>query len=255
MESYEPNSCDGYPTELRIHPNNLPGYVCITQPVGTHGVDRFRECCWGEVYNITEPTTPDHPAYPVSCGLVCQVHPSWEGPNYNNPIGYSDLFMCWTDGGRLDGVELGDSWCWMNSLADEPAPTSFPSTPVWDDWTSYWSYYPDTVIGSVWPTDHPFRTNWYRLADSPSGILVQSSTGFISETVSIVPTPSQTRFASTSASTLSSESPSTTSAPTSSPLEMAEEAIPTSRAAGRGVNRLAKALFVLFLLYAGSNPI
>ncbi|KAJ0415787.1 hypothetical protein BJY00DRAFT_251687 [Aspergillus carlsbadensis] len=174
-ESRSSLPCDGRSNQVQVIPDNLPGYVVVTNPINNSGAARFRACCWGDVYNITAPTDPSHPAYPVSCGLVCQVHPDWafHGPNWDNPDNMSDLMLCWTDGGRIDqsSEEIpGDSYGWMNSLVDEPVPVVYPSTLVFGDWMEYWTYEVDrTLLGSQWESDHPFRTTWYRLGERPSG--------------------------------------------------------------------------------------
>ncbi|KAL2838543.1 hypothetical protein BJY01DRAFT_219922 [Aspergillus pseudoustus] len=255
-ESWYSLPCDGRRNNVNVSPINLPGYVVVTQPINNGGADRFRACCWGEVYNVTSPTDPSHPAYPVSCGLVCQVHPDWEfhGPNWDNPDNMSDLMLCWTDGGRIEtpSDEIPrDTYGWLNTLADEPVPTSYPSTPVFDDWTSYWTYQVDsTLLGPQWETDHPFRTTWYRLEEpsgqQTSGVQQETSTagGHATTTTSVGSTPAETAFDSTSATAGVSESPSTTNAPTSSPIE--QDPVPTSR--GTKVV-LSRAFIVLVALY------
>ncbi|KAL3456653.1 hypothetical protein BJX64DRAFT_270351 [Aspergillus heterothallicus] len=247
--------CDGRTNDILVSPLNLPGYVCVTKPINNSGADRFRACCWGEVYNVTGPTDPSHPAYPVSCGLVCQVHPDWEfhGADWENPDRMSDLMLCWTDGGRIEGSsdEIPDgSYCWMNTAVDEPPPTSYPSTPVFDDWTSYWTYsVGSTLLGPHWESDHPFRTNWYRIGERPGQDTSTTASGEEGSTIAATmeTTATETNIDSTTVATGASESPSTTNAPTSSPVEEADT-VPTSRATRINLSRASIALLIIFFV-------
>ncbi|KAL2839877.1 hypothetical protein BJX68DRAFT_271927 [Aspergillus pseudodeflectus] len=257
QESWYSLPCDGRANDIQVVPDNLPGYVVVTPPINNAGAERFRACCWGEVYNVTGPTDPSHPAYPVSCGLVCQVHPDWKfgGANFDNPDGMSDLMLCWSDGGRIEesSDEIPrDCYGWMNTLVDEPAPSSYPSTPVFDDWTSYWTFQVDsTALGPHWESDHPFRTTWYRIAEQPSAVeqetLATAGGDGRTSTALIATTATETGFESPSAVIGASESPSTTGAPTSSPVE--EDKVLTSRATRIGLNRILITLLALYFVY------
>lgn len=111
-------------------PSRIPGLVCKTPPMGSFSAPRFAQCCSGPVYNVTSPTGPDDDAYPVSCATFCQVAPELNVANHDsNPYGFSDHYMCLTDGGTLsdDGWEVV---CDTLSVAGVAPPTSYASTPT-----------------------------------------------------------------------------------------------------------------------------
>ncbi|KAI0017372.1 hypothetical protein F4780DRAFT_755618 [Xylariomycetidae sp. FL0641] len=130
----DPPQCTGSPTFNTLQggafaewPANLPGIICKTPPVGAYRAERFARCCSGPVYNVTAPTAPDDAAYPVSCAALCQVAPEFDAPNDANPYGWSDSFMCLTDGGR--DTAAGEIVCGTVSVPGVPMPSSFASTP------------------------------------------------------------------------------------------------------------------------------
>lgn len=119
-------------------PANLPGMICKSAPLGVHASHRLSQCCSGKVYNITTPTTPDSLAYPIYCGLVCQINPSMLEPNDANPFGYSDMWKCLIDAGYDLGG--GQVQCSENKIKGVPMP-KFTSKPT-GDWVSK-SWAPD----------------------------------------------------------------------------------------------------------------
>ncbi|KAL4886833.1 hypothetical protein BJY04DRAFT_212807 [Aspergillus karnatakaensis] len=238
-------------------PANLPGLICKTPPMGPNSSSRFAQCCSGPVYNITEPTTPDHPAYPISCAAVCQIDPALDDQraNYDNPYGWTDHFMCITDGGRL--TDQGEIVCDSVTVPGKPAPTEFASTPTWADWHEYWT---STVYSDgAWPVTH-----WYEIADAayakPSDAdsetpTTTSTVGADGTTTQIVDFgPSETKGGLSSVS--AEDSPTTTgSAEASSPLDTtpatATPADPTLTSSGSALQvRLTTALAVASLLCA-----
>ncbi|KAL2845504.1 hypothetical protein BJY01DRAFT_214169 [Aspergillus pseudoustus] len=243
-------------------PSNLPGYICKTPPVGPNSDPRLPHCCSGPVYNITTPTTPDDPAYPMTCATLCQVDPALDEKNEDNPYGWSDFFMCLIDGGRLTSDT--ETVCgWVDAENGEPAPSSFASTPTWPAWTSYWT----SVVYSTDDSDHSTflepLTHWVALSDLGSGAggttstqATETSAGSGSSgastttTASATPTPHETELDSSTAE--DSESPSTTSAPATSSRSMEEGPTPTtSRGTNLGVDRLVIGIAVFSLLSAG----
>ncbi|KAL2864262.1 uncharacterized protein BJX67DRAFT_225250 [Aspergillus lucknowensis] len=246
------HQCSGYVTFNEIHdsafsewPDNLPGYICKAPPVGPESAPRLAQCCSGTVYNITSPTSRDHPAYPVSCATLCQVDPAFDKSNDDNPYGWSDFFMCLTDGGQPDP---GSVVCGTVTVKGEPAPTSFSSTPSgsWmTDWTSYWTYdvHPDDLFPTFWipMSDYVPEAEGTGTATSSDNIVSMSTT----------PGPSETGQSSTSPS-----EPPSASTPTSSSVD-ATVATPTG-AACRSVfalGRTAAALLVVSTLCVGWRPL
>ncbi|KAI6780010.1 uncharacterized protein J7T54_007486 [Emericellopsis cladophorae] len=150
-----PGQCTGSPTfNLAVTnsafsewPENLPGLVCKTPPMGYYHAARFAECCSGTVHNITTPTSPDDPAYPVTCALLCQVDPKLDEHNDRYPYGFSEHFMCLADGrvglpeeeSNPRGAPGGEVVCATLTVTGVEAPTSYPNS-----WTGDWqtrSYY------------------------------------------------------------------------------------------------------------------
>lgn len=134
MGSMVEQTCVGSPTfNLAISdnaysewPEHIGGLICKTPPIGSYNAPRFAQCCSGKVYNITAPTTPDDPAYPMSCALFCQVDPVFNAINYKNPYHFSDYYMCLNDGMDRRG---GEVVCATNPVDGEVATPSFTSTP------------------------------------------------------------------------------------------------------------------------------
>ncbi|KAL2830497.1 hypothetical protein BDW59DRAFT_158410 [Aspergillus cavernicola] len=54
-------------------------------------------------HHITSPTTHDDPTYPVTCATLSQVDPAFGEDNEANSLGWSDFFMCLSDGGKPEG--------------------------------------------------------------------------------------------------------------------------------------------------------
>lgn len=118
-------------------PESIAGIICKTPPVGRNSAPHFAQCCSGTVYNITSPTSLNDKAYPVSCATFCQISPEMNADNPNNPYGFSDHFMCLTDGTREPS-----SWevvCATVTLSGVAWPTSFPNTPVLSWTTRSWT--------------------------------------------------------------------------------------------------------------------
>ncbi|EMR65039.1 hypothetical protein UCREL1_7992 [Eutypa lata UCREL1] len=137
-----PRTCTGNPTfdlsstsAFSEWPTKIPGLICKTPPTGSLSAARFAQCCSGEVYNVTSPTTPDDAAYPVSCATFCQIAPDFDARNDRYPYGWSDHFMCLTDGG-----EEASDWevvCDTVTVKGTPAPDT---NDVGDDIVVYeWS--------------------------------------------------------------------------------------------------------------------
>ena len=126
------HQCQGDPSfDLRSSnsftewPSHLSGYVCKTPPIGIYNAPNFSKCCSGTAYDITRPTNPDDPAYPMTCAIVCQVDPAFDANNPQNPYGFSDYFMCLMEG-YSSSEEAGDVVC-----ADlDGIQPSFRSTPT-----------------------------------------------------------------------------------------------------------------------------
>lgn len=130
-----PRTCTGNPTfdlsstsAFSEWPTKIPGLICKTPPTGSLSAARFAQCCSGEVYNVTSPTTPDDAAYPMSCAAFCQIAPDFDARNDRYPYGWSDHFMCLTDGG-----EEASDWevvCDTVTVKGTPAPDTYASTPT-----------------------------------------------------------------------------------------------------------------------------
>ncbi|KAL4911021.1 hypothetical protein BDW74DRAFT_172475 [Aspergillus multicolor] len=208
-------------------PENLPGLICKTPPVGPESAPRFAQCCSGTVYNITEPTTPDHSAYPVSCALLCQVDPNLDVIKGDTPYGWDDHFMCLTDGGQDNSG--GDVTCDTFTVEGKPMPTEYASTPSgsWvTDWTTHWtSYTYDEGEGFTF-------TNWVAVTDVP----VYSDSATMSEETTTAGTtrPLETVLgsASTSAPALSSTSTLTESSSRNEQFQDATSFAPSSSDTG-----------------------
>lgn len=121
-------------------PENLPGLICKTEPLA-RVPSRLSQCCSGPVYNITSPTSPDDPAYPVTCATLCQVDPEFDAfqePSEENPYGFSDFFKCLNDDPEVPDVIAGGGnvnvVCATVSVSGKPMPT-FTDTPT-GDWTT-----------------------------------------------------------------------------------------------------------------------
>ncbi|KAL4808158.1 hypothetical protein BDV18DRAFT_96651 [Aspergillus unguis] len=259
------NHCTGAVTFNEVYsnaysewPDNLPGVICKTPPVGPGSASRFAQCCSGPVYNITAPTTPDDPAYPVSCATLCQVDPALDASNKNNPYGWSDFFMCLIDGGRLNSD--GETVCGtVTAKNGESAPSTFASTPTWAAWTSYYT----SVVYSTDDSDHTSYmdpiTFWEASSDIVPGVhstatgdessaAHAASTGTSETTATSTATSSEMAVESSTAE--ASQSPSTTTAPTSSSTVAEESTTPTSRGTSLVVDRLTAAFAVLGILCA-----
>lgn len=122
-------------------PANILGYICKTPPVGAYSSARFAKCCSGTVYNITQPTNPDDPAYPMSCALFCQVDPAFDTSNDKYPYGFSDYYMCLTNG--LEDPDEGEVVCGTNVRDGEGTvpEQSFTTTPTGSWQTQSYSLY------------------------------------------------------------------------------------------------------------------
>ncbi|KAJ5215210.1 uncharacterized protein N7498_001617 [Penicillium cinerascens] len=135
-------------------PENLPGLVCKTPPSGIYSAPRFAQCCSGPVYNITSPTSPGNPAYPVTCAMLCQIDPVLDKANDKYPYYWSDHFMCLTNGGTEPSN--WDVVCDNLTAKGEAAPTSFSHTPM-GSWMTK-SYALDS-LGFPEPSTMPVLSN------------------------------------------------------------------------------------------------
>jgi hypothetical protein len=180
-------TCSGSPTFDLYRPNafwewpeKIPGLICKTPPIGYWNSPRLAQCCSGPVYNITTPTSPDDPAYPVSCALFCQIDPVREQRNFSYPYGFSDFFMCLTngqdpdanDGGLRRGIQNRDEPIFNNgadivcatiTVPGVSAPTSYPNSP-----TGLW------LTKSYLHTGDPFFDTAY--STTPTGTGAASNT-------------------------------------------------------------------------------
>lgn len=162
MDAPSPAQCTGSPTfnlanpgtnQFSEWPSNIPGLICKAAPFGYYASPRFSQCCSGKVYNITTPTNPDDPAYPVSCALFCQVDPELNEINDRYPYGFSEHFMCLNDGKVNGGEEgmggAGEVVCaTVTAENGDPIPTSYESS-----WTGDWqtrSYVRQDAFGLSW---------------------------------------------------------------------------------------------------------
>lgn len=190
-----PRRCQGDVTFNEIYrnafsewPRHIPGYICKTPPVGRGSAPRFAQCCSGPLYNITHITGPSDPAFPVSCAAFCQVDPKMDETNSRYPFGWSEHFMCLTDGG-----EEPSNWevvCGSVSVSGMPFPTSYEST-----------------IKGSWQTK-----SYYRPSDSPDWITVDPNSP---TTGSATITSSSGTPKSTAATTSDSDSQTSKSVPSS----------------------------------------
>lgn len=112
---------------------NMSGWVCKTPPFGKYSALRLSKCCSGTFYNITEPVDIDHPAWPVSCGAVCQVDLAFDQPNPDYPYDSSEFQKCVFDAGEED---QGDLYCQGPSTPDPSI--SFTTTPTGPWQTKSW---------------------------------------------------------------------------------------------------------------------
>ncbi|KAL4922913.1 hypothetical protein BDW62DRAFT_172058 [Aspergillus aurantiobrunneus] len=231
-------------------PQNLAGYICKTPPVGPESNPRLAQCCSGPFYNITSPTSPDDPAYPVSCAALCQVDPTFDAKNSSNPYEWSDFFMCLTDGGKPE--ESGDVTCDTVTVEGQPAPTSFASSPETSwmaEWTSHWT--------SVVDSDMVFPTHWMPLDDfAPTGASMGGgeSTSSATSTASVTTGPSETGSPSAWDSTTGSDvSPSNTSLLPSASVDGEEAVAPTGTSNGRRLElgTFGRALLVVSIFGVG----
>ena len=104
--------------------------------MGRGRAERFARCCSGKLYNITNPTTPEDEAYPMSCATFCQIDPERAEANKKYPYGWDDHFMC------LLGDDEESNWevtCATITVEGKPMPTSFESTPTGPWMTSDYS--------------------------------------------------------------------------------------------------------------------
>lgn len=149
------NRCRGSPSSNLVNsgptfsewPDNIPGLICKTAPFGYYHAPRLAECCSGKVYNITEPTSPGDEAYPMSCALFCQVDPKLDESDDRYPYGFSEHFMCLSNG--TEEYVGGEVICATVSAENGAvAPTSYPHT-----WTGDWqtrTYTPLDIADSSW---------------------------------------------------------------------------------------------------------
>lgn len=251
------NHCSGHVTFNEVYngaisewPENLPGYICKAPPVGPESAPRLAQCCSGHVYNITSPTSPDDPAYPVTCATLCQVDPAFDAKNESNPFGWSDFFMCLSDGGKPDSGSVN---CGTVTVKGEPAPISFSSTPsgTWlQDWTTYWTYqtYSDDLF------THWMEVDDYATADGEHTTKTADGTASTSATTTATTSaPSGTAAASTSSGT---EVSSTTGLSPSSSIDQDTETPTGTSGSGRlGVGRIGAVLLVVCLLGVGLGPV
>ncbi|KAH9906772.1 hypothetical protein F4778DRAFT_595515 [Xylariomycetidae sp. FL2044] len=201
-------------------PDHLPGYICKTPPMGYYSAPRFAQCCSGPVYNITSSTTADDPAYPVTCATLCQVDPAFDGTNDANPYGWSDYFMCLTDGG--DEASNWEVVCATNSPAGTVAASSFTSTPT-GDWMTR-SYATDEWGRLVDATDDGSVKTSSSSSSSPAG---SSTTATLPSSSTALPTGTQSRTQSPSVSSQSASStPSATTSITTPNLAVVYKAPP-----------------------------
>lgn len=245
------HSCSGNPTFNEVYggaysefTENLPGVVCKTPPVGHNTAPRFAECCSGPVYNITSPTDPDSPAYPVTCATLCQVDPAYNTGDEKNPYAWSNFFMCLTNG----GVESsGEVLCDTFTVPGHPAPTSFSHTPtgVWMTATysraSFGEFepWPPTIVGS---------------ATAPGTVASSTSAGTL-----LIPTSESVSDHSTSTSTSGTHSQQPTTGVTASDSAVTSASASasvttstsTSSANSLGFKRLAKPVLVVSVLALG----
>ncbi|KAK3377491.1 hypothetical protein B0H63DRAFT_477290 [Podospora didyma] len=161
-------TCIGSPTfntvrntgyEFSEWPKNLKGLVCKTPPFGRESNPRFAQCCSGTLYNITGPTDPTHPAYPMSCAQVCLISPANGADNDRYPYHFSEHFMCLSDGGTAD--DRGDGGfvaCATLGLPDS-WPTSYPNTPSGSWQTRQYSPPPGQIQTTVTKSSTVF-TYW-----------------------------------------------------------------------------------------------
>ncbi|KAH8690761.1 hypothetical protein BGW36DRAFT_389280 [Talaromyces proteolyticus] len=245
-QSMSAHKCVGNPTFNEVYagafsewPEKLPGVICKTPPIGTNSAPRFAQCCSGPVYNITSPTVPDDLAYPVTCATLCQISPALNADNDKNPYGWSDHFMCLTDGG-IDA----SNWevvCDTITVSGQSAPTSFISTP-----TGSWATQSDALDSLGFP--------------EPSTVPVLSSTGTETITSSSDRRESSATLALSSIglseTVLSSTSPSISLPPSSLTSKTAAAtgpATPTSTSTGARLSlyKVATTMLIISHLYIG----
>lgn len=218
--------CSGNPTFNEVYagaysevPENLSGVICKTPPIGHHHAPRFAQCCSGPVYNITSPTDPDSPVYPVTCATLCQIDPAYNAPNEKNPYGWSNFFMCLTNGGLTNGVESSEVFCDTLTVPAHPAPTSFSQTP-----TGVWmtATYSRASFGELepWPPT---------IVGSATGAGVESSTS--AETLSVPTSESVSDYSSISTSATHPQQPTTGVTTSDSAVTAASVSVSTSASA------------------------
>ncbi|KAJ5570508.1 uncharacterized protein N7459_009938 [Penicillium hispanicum] len=198
-------------------PENLPGLVCKTPPFGINSAPRFAQCCSGPVYNITSATSPDSPAYPVTCATLCQIDPALDTSNDKYPYHWSDHFMCLTNGGTEPS-----EWevvCDTITVRGEAAPTSFSHTPT-GSWMTK-SYDLDSM-GFPEPSSVPAFSNsvsgitMTRAESSATLAAPTELSGMLSASVSLPissPSPSSMDRPSTTTTPVTPTSTSTSDAP------------------------------------------
>ncbi|KAF3386139.1 hypothetical protein F1880_000231 [Penicillium rolfsii] len=218
------NHCTGNPTFNEVSsgafsewPENLPGLVCKTPPFGIYSAPRFAQCCSGPVYNITSPTSPDSPAYPVTCATLCQIDPALNAFNDRYPYHWSDHFMCLSNGGTEPSE--WDVTCATITVRGEAAPTSFSYTPT-GSWMTQ-SYDLDS-FGFPEPSSVPAFSNsavdiTTTKADSSATLAASTELeGMLSVSVSLPissPSPSSMDRSSTTTTHVTPTSTSTSDAP------------------------------------------
>ncbi|KAK1706245.1 hypothetical protein BDP67DRAFT_182105 [Colletotrichum lupini] len=207
-------------------PESIAGIICKTPPVGRNSAPHFAECCSGTVYNITSPTSPNDQVYPVSCATFCQVSPEMNADNPNNPYGFSNHFMCLTDGAREPS-----SWEVVCATVTPPGvawPTSFPNTPVLSWKTRSWT------------------TDIYSRINEVTSVVESPTTSPTATVTTDITTSSSSQKASISTSDSSAASTSLTTA--SSTQTSAAVATPTGSGAAEGKRVHARDLTLSILL-------
>lgn len=194
-------------------PANMSGFICKTPPTGPASAPRFAQCCSGTVYNITSPTSPGDPGYPVSAATLCQVDPALAQNDPKYPFEWSEHFMCLTNGGKEPSY-----WsvtCANVTMPSNPAPTSFIHSP-----TGWW-------ITKSWDHD---RMGFFRpfasTASDTQPPTMEAITGFWEGLLG----PKTSTSTSTSQTVTSASVTPTISSPPSSLMESAAAASSTATA-------------------------
>jgi len=220
MDPPSSSQCTGSPTfnlanpgdnKYSEWPSNVPGLICKTPPIGYGSAERLPQCCSGPVYNITSPTSPDDPAYPVSCALFCQIDPELNETNEKYPYGFSEFFMCLNNGNVLGEEDGGPPRSFevvcgtVTADNGEPSPTSYEST-----WTGDWQTRSWVEVGGVswtWVEEgETYSAPRSESTESPRSSPVSDTSATSTSTEMIRETHGSTSFTSESTSTASSTS-------------------------------------------------